>query len=125
VEPPCVLVADDRPEIRLLIRTVLARGGYRVLEAANGIDALTQARQKYPAVAILDHVMPGMSGLDVAAALAGDPDTAHIRTIITSIAVAADDKGAAQRAGVDAYLPKPFGVQELLTTVAQLLADES
>lgn len=119
----CVLIADDQPDIRLLLRLSIERAGYRVVEASSGDDALALARRERPEVAVLDHDMPpGMSGLDVAAAMARDPATAGVRTIITSITVCPDDRGASQRQGVHAYLPKPFSVTELIACVARLMA---
>jgi CheY-like chemotaxis protein len=116
-----VLVADDRADIRLLLRRVLERNAYEVIEAADGKEALAVAREMQPWVALLDNDMPGMTGLELATAFADDPDLSQIRVAITSVSIMADDSGARERRGVHAYLPKPFSVVEVVTCIANLV----
>jgi CheY-like chemotaxis protein len=124
-EAAAVLVADDNSDIRLLVRLGLARLTCRVVEAETGDDALAVARRVRPAVAILDHDMPGLTGLQVAGALARDPTTASTRVIMASGSIAPDDVGAHRRWGVHAYLPKPFSLAALQALVAELVAEHA
>lgn len=124
-EAATVLVADDNADIRLLVKLALARSSYRVVEAEAGDAALALARQVHPAVAILDHAMPGLTGLQVAEALSRDPTTANTRVIMASGSIAADDVGAHRRRGVHAYLPKPFSVATLQALVAELVSEHT
>jgi DNA-binding response OmpR family regulator len=106
-----VLVADDDPDIRQLVRLRLERSGYAVISAQDGTEALELARDRLPDIAILDVSMPQLSGLEVAQELraryAGLPVI-----LLTARAGEADvQKGAA--AGADCYMTKPFSPQEL------------
>src|SRR5688500_4552214 len=79
-----IVVADDEPDIRRLIAFTLKRQGHTVLEASDGDSALALIREARPDLVVLDVMMPGMSGLEVAAALSANPDTAPTPIIILS-----------------------------------------
>lgn len=116
-----VLVADDEPEIRELVAVTLAGAFDRVLQAADGDDALRLARSERPALVILDHHMPRRSGLQVGEEMRADKAT---RTIPWIMLTGLDDQEAAQRclqAGARAYLTKPFSPLELLACVEKIL----
>lgn len=112
-----VLIADDDARVRRLLRSTLDCGGYAVLEAADGDAAVAAVRAHRPAVAVLDVQMPGRSGLDVCRALRADPDLAGTGVVIVSADATADD---AERAGADAFLPKPFSPLRLLAAIDEL-----
>jgi CheY-like chemotaxis protein len=113
-----VLVVDDHPAIRAVLARLLALAGYNVRSASCGPDALDAVRRHAPEVAILDVMMPGMSGLDVLAAMRCDPATAGVRVIFYS---AADDplvRLEAVRLGAADYLVKcRAGLDDLLAAV--------
>ncbi len=73
-----LLIADDEPDLRLLLQTTLEDPAYRILEASDGESALQLIRQEQPDVVILDRMMPKMSGLEVAQAILADPAIRHI-----------------------------------------------
>src|SRR5688572_27698249 len=100
-----VLVADDSAQPRLLVRRTLLHGGHEVLEAADGEEALRVLRDERPDVAILDVVMPGLSGLDVCRAARRDAALAVIGFIILS--ANATPRHAAE-AEADRFLAKPY-----------------
>ncbi|MBF2096899.1 MAG: PAS domain S-box protein [Gloeomargaritaceae cyanobacterium C42_A2020_066] len=113
-----ILVVDDDPAIRVLLRQALEAEGYRVLEAADGVEALVQVRQHQPSLIILDVMMPRVNGFDVVAVLKRDPQTRPIPIIILSIL---EDADQGYRLGIDHYLTKPFAMEDLLAQVNSLL----
>ncbi|MBL1178026.1 ATP-binding protein [Pantanalinema sp. GBBB05] len=120
IEPDqkCILVVDDEPSIRELLRQHLEAEGYQVQEAADGRAALTQIKQAAPDLVILDVMMPDMNGFDVAAILKNDPQTMGIPIVILSIL---GDHERAHRLG-DRCLTKPINVELLLQEVEVLLS---
>ncbi|MGH2352890.1 MAG: response regulator transcription factor [Chloroflexota bacterium] len=119
-----IVVADDEADIRRLIVFTLRRRGYTVLEASAGDAALELVRQERPDLVVLDVMMPGMSGLEAAQALSGDPATAGIPVIILSAKGQAAEVEAGLTSGARAYLVKPFAPQDLASRVAGVLAAE-
>jgi DNA-binding response OmpR family regulator len=118
-----VLVADDEDDIRELVCVAVAKAGCTVTHSvADGTTALATARADVPDLAVLDVSMPGASGLEVCAALRGDPATAGIRILLLSAGASLDDVARGLAAGADAYLAKPFGVSGLVHQVRALTA---
>ena len=117
-----VLIADDEPRIRLLLRLALAAGGYEVLEAADGEQAVVQLRAHRPAVAVLDVQMPHRSGLEVCRAIRADAATAGTGVVIATANGLDEDRRAGMDAGADRYLTKPYLPSQLLAIVAELAA---
>jgi CheY-like chemotaxis protein len=100
-----VLVIDDDPVVRDLMRRFLAREGFRVETAANGEEGLRLASQLHPDVITLDVIMPHMDGWAVLAAIKGDPVLCHIPVIMLTIA---DDKNLGYALGASEYITKPL-----------------
>jgi PAS domain S-box-containing protein len=113
-----ILVVDDDPSIRTLLRQELEAEGYRVREVANGEEALEAIRHERPDLIILDVMMPGLSGFDVAAVLKNDPETLRIPIIILSVV---QDRERGLRVGVDRYFTKPVDSSALLHEIGDLL----
>ncbi|MEW6297786.1 MAG: response regulator [Thermodesulfobacteriota bacterium] len=120
-----ILLADDEANLRTLVRTTLDDPAYRILEAADGASALALARQERPDLLVLDWMMPGMSGVEVATALRQDPATAHIPIILLTARGQEKDKEQGQALGLYAYLVKPFSPLELLEKVQEVLGETS
>ncbi len=119
--PTTVLVVDDEAPIRLLCRVNLEAEGMRVLEAADGIAGVEVARAERPDVILLDVMMPGMDGWQVAESLVDDETTNHIPLIfLTARAELRDRAKGLELGGVD-YITKPFNPVELASVVEQLL----
>jgi len=114
-----ILVVDDEAHIRELLRQELEARKYRVHEAKDGLEAVEQAKKEKPDLIILDVMMPGINGFDVAAVLKNDPETMDIPIIIHSIV---DDLARGFRIGVDRYLKKPVDPEELLRNIGDLLS---
>jgi len=117
-----VLIADDEPNVRLLVTTLVASARYNVLEAADGEEAWALLRRHRPALAILDVQMPGRTGLALARAIKDDPALAGTHVILLTARAQANDVAAGRLAGADAYLTKPFSPLELLGAIEQALA---
>jgi len=115
-----VLIADDEPRIRLLLRLALVAGGYEVLEAADGEQAVVQLRAHRPAVAVLDVQMPHRSGLEVCRAIRADAAIAGTGVVIATANGLDEDRRAGMDAGADRYLTKPYLPSHLLAIVAEL-----
>lgn len=119
---PLVLVADDSPDVRLVVCRQLEALGYGVMAVANGEEAWKAVKQFRPEIALLDGLMPKMDGRIVAKRIKED-FTLHTRTVImTSLYTSAAQKEEAFREfHVDGYLAKPLKAQVLRETLARLL----
>ncbi len=117
-----VFIVDDDESIRTLLRQELEDDGYVVDEAVNGTEALEYLRTNRPALMILDVMMPGMNGFDVAAIVRSNPDTMDIPIIIHSII---EDRERGYRLGVDRYLTKPINTQHLLQEIGAVVEQGS
>lgn len=117
---PLVLVADDDKDILQLLRLRLELLGYGVVQAANGVEALELAREEKPALAILDVMMPGLDGLEVARQLRAA--NSRIPIILLTARIQESHVSAGLDAGADAYLGKPFDATDLRNKVEELLA---
>jgi CheY-like chemotaxis protein len=117
-----VLVVDDEQSIRLLCRVNLGASGMEVLEADDGNAGLELARSEQPDLILLDVMMPGLDGWDVARELAQDAATRDIPVVfLTARAEAADRRRGAQLGGVG-YVVKPFdpvGIGEVVEDVIE------
>jgi DNA-binding response OmpR family regulator len=120
--PVQILVVDDNPEIRTMVATRLSRCGFAVIEAADGEQALTIARDQPPALVVLDVMMPGISGWEVARELKQDPTTSKIVIVMLTAIGSAMNEMTSPLYGADAHLDKPFDLQELEATIVGLLA---
>ena len=102
-----------------MLRQELEAAGHQVREAQTGEEALAAVKQERPGLIILDVMMPGLSGFDVAAVLRNDPQTLDIPIIILSVI---HDQERGLRLGVDRYFTKPVSTEVLLRDVEALLA---
>lgn len=118
---PRVLVVDDDPGIRLVCRAWLAAGGYEVLEAANGQDALELALQGAADVLVLDISMPVLDGFGLAAALQGDERTRSLPFVFLSGETGPDVAWRCVAAGAAAFFGKPFDPAALEAALARLV----
>jgi two-component system phosphate regulon response regulator PhoB len=115
-----ILVADDAALLRVLACRSLE--GHRTMEACDGDEALALAREHHPDIAILDWMMPGLSGVDVCRAMRDDPDLAGIQIILMTARTGFDSEAEAREAGVDHFISKPIMPRQLLTLVDRIVA---
>ena len=118
---PLVLVADDDPDILDLVRYRLERSGYTVATATDGTEAVRLAGELSPALAVLDVMMPGLTGFDVTRRLRADPETARIPVILLTAKAQEADVQEGFAAGADDYIRKPFSPRELSARVQAIL----
>ncbi len=116
-----VLVVDDNAEIRAYVSRHL-NAQYRVLEAADGAEALTLARQAPPDLIVSDVMMPRLDGFGLIEALREDPELDFVPVILLTARAEQSDRLAGLHRGADDYLTKPFDVQELLVRIRNLIA---
>jgi DNA-binding response OmpR family regulator len=115
-----ILVADDERALRMLIAGTLEIGDFKVLEADNGVDALKMAKDEKPDLAILDVMMPGMTGYEVCRYIKSDMDLKDIKVLILTAKGQQSDREAALEYNADYYMPKPFSPAELLEIVENM-----
>lgn len=119
--PTSILIADDEPDLRDILRTVLESAGFSVTEAPDGAQALAAVRQQPPDLLILDYMMPQMTGPEVCAALKQDMLLRHLPIIMLTGKSEVKDKIHGINAGADDYVVKPYDPTELLVRVKMVL----
>jgi diguanylate cyclase (GGDEF)-like protein len=116
-----ILIADDEPDLRDILRTVLESAGFSVTEAPDGAQALSAVRQQPPDLLILDYMMPHMTGPEVCATLKQDMLLRHLPIIMLTGKSEVKDKIDGINAGADDYVIKPYDPTELLVRVKMVL----
>jgi CheY-like chemotaxis protein len=116
-----ILVADDTPNGRELVKTVLEGSGYQVIEASDGLEALASAREVLPDLIILDLHMPKLDGFGVVEELHRDAKLAATPILALTASAMMGDKERAMAVGFTAYITKPIRLSELRNEVARLL----
>ena len=112
-----ILVADDEPDVLALVSLHLQRAGFEVLKAADGEQALRLARAEEPALVVLDLMMPGLSGLEVAKLLKQSPQTAAIPVLMLTAKADEVDRIVGLELGADDYVTKTFSPREIVLRV--------
>ena len=113
-----ILIVDDEPQIRRVMRTTLSSNGYTVIEARSGEEALEIMRNERPELVLLDVNMPGIGGLEVCREIRDQSDVAIIMLTVRNTE---HDKVLALDAGADDYVVKPFSIEELLARIRAAL----
>jgi CheY-like chemotaxis protein len=115
-----VLVVDDEPQVAWVLRFSLEHEGYRTYTASNGIEALEELEKHHPAVVVLDLMMPEMDGWAVLREMRKLPVDERPRVVIVSALTGPEDKAKATDLGADAFVPKPFDVEQLIDVLGGL-----
>ncbi|HET7348806.1 MAG TPA: response regulator [Acidobacteriaceae bacterium] len=118
-----ILIADDRPSSRELLRVVLERAGYEVIEAQDGEAALEEIRARKPDLVLLDLQMPRLDGYGVLKAVRGDEHLAGLPVVALTASAMRGDRERILESGFTDYLAKPAGPDLLRDTVARLLRE--
>jgi two-component system phosphate regulon response regulator PhoB len=122
---PKILIVDDEPDVVQLIEYNLKGAGYDVITAADGAEALEQARSSSPNLIILDLMLPEVDGLDVCKVLRRDRSTAGIPIVMLTAKASETDRVLGLELGADDYVTKPFSPRELVLRVKRLLRAET
>jgi two-component system, OmpR family, KDP operon response regulator KdpE len=125
-KPAKILIVDDEPQIRTLLKATLGRAGYSIVEAASGREAINAKAIDKPDLVLLDLGLPDRDGLELVEPMLGEPRAA---LIVVSARDQTEQKVAALDLGADDYVTKPFDTEELLARVRaslrQRLASEA
>ncbi len=116
-----VLVVEDDPDIRELLKFTLERAGLKVMEVESGEDALTVLDGPQPSVAVIDWMLPGINGVELTQRLRKDPLTSAMPLIMLTARGEEADKLKSFDSGIDDYLTKPFSPKELVARVKALI----
>jgi two-component system phosphate regulon response regulator PhoB len=118
-----LLIADDEPGVRSLVRMTLESDAYEILEASNGDEALMLALEHRPELILLDVSMPGLSGLQVCRILKENPSTSAISVVMLTSRSQDIDRTWGKSAGADEYFTKPFSPVALLRKVDEIFEE--
>ncbi len=116
-----VLLIEDEPNIAEAIRFILSRDGWQVSMRADGLGAAEAVRADRPDLVILDLMLPGCSGLEVVEAIRADPATEAVPVLMLTAKGQGRDREAAERAGVNRFMTKPFSNADILASVRELV----
>lgn len=116
-DKPCVLLVEDEPAQREILRYNLASEGYEVTMAENGDDALLLAEEVEPDLVLLDWMLPGVSGIEVLRRLKARRQTTEIPVIMLSARSEEMDRVRGLETGADDYMVKPYSVSELMARI--------
>ena len=114
-----VMVVDDSLTVRRVTQRLLAREGYRVVTAKDGLDALERLAEERPAVLLSDIEMPRMDGFDLVRNVRADPRLQGLPVVMITSRIAQKHRDYATELGVDHYLGKPYSEEELRSLVAR------
>jgi DNA-binding response OmpR family regulator len=124
-EPAQILVADDDADIRDLVVFKLRQAGYDVVSVEDGAAALAAIRNGTPRLAVLDIMMPGLSGIDVLREVRQDPEISGTKVILLTARSRDADVDAGFATGADDYVIKPFSPRELVHRVQVVLGRDA
>jgi len=117
---PTVLVVDDNADTRSVVRWMMERWGYRVLEAGDGHEAFEVTVESKPDLVLMDLSMPSVDGFDAIRSIRGHEEFARLPIIAVTAFDRADSRDSAEAAGCDHYLSKPIDYYRLRVLVEKL-----
>ncbi len=120
-----ILVADDDPQILTMLGIRLTKKGYRVLEAPDGIATLAMAREHHPDIVLLDVMMPGKNGWEVAKELRADARMRGVGIVMLTAIGEKVNEMTSPLYGADAYVDKPFEFADLEAKITAVLAERA
>jgi len=116
-----ILIVEDNPKNLKLVRDTLQVTGYQTIETETGEEGVRLARERLPALILMDIQLPGMSGIEALGLLRADATTRTIPVIAVTASVMAQDRQRVMAAGFDGFQGKPISVRELLATIRGIL----
>jgi two-component system, OmpR family, alkaline phosphatase synthesis response regulator PhoP len=118
-----ILIVEDDPGSRRLTEFTLKREGYEVLTAGNGLEGLNRINRDHPDLVVLDVMLPGIDGYEIARRIRSQPETEKLLILMLSGKVRAEDKTTGLQVGANDYLSKPASPALIVQKVAALLGD--
>jgi DNA-binding response OmpR family regulator len=119
-----VLVVEDHPDTQSAVAEHLAQLGFEVAVASDGLSALALIRERRPTIVYLDLNLPHISGYDVCEQIRADPELQNVAILMTSARGTLDVRAHALEAGADAYVPKPYSLEQLVSHLERLKPSE-
>ena len=116
-----ILIVEDNPKNLKLVRDALQVTGYQTIETETGEEGVRLARERRPALILMDIQLPGINGVEALRQLRADPMTHTIPVIAVTASVMTDDRTRIMAAGFDGFHGKPISVRQLLATVREIL----
>ena len=116
-----ILIIEDNEKNRKLVRDVLQFKGYRTVESETAEEGIRLAREKKPALVLMDFHLPGMNGIEAFKVLRADPQTSSIPIVAVTASAMTEDRQKITAAGFEGLQTKPINVKEFLEAVAQTL----
>jgi two-component system cell cycle response regulator DivK len=117
-----ILIVEDNPRDLKLVREVLQANGFQTLEAETGESGIELAREREPALILMDIQLPQMNGREAAKALKADAKTQHIPIVALTASAMKGDREALLAEGFDGYIAKPINIKEIPEIVSSYLA---
>jgi len=118
-----ILIVEDQEDNRAILRAVLSRAGYDLIEAFNGEDAVRLAQNEQPDLILMDIQLPGIDGFEATRRIKAIIDLKSIPIIAVTSYALSGDEAQARAAGCDAFVAKPFSPRELLARVREYVPD--
>jgi DNA-binding response OmpR family regulator len=122
---PTILIADDDPQILTMLGIRLAKKGYTILEASDGLQTLKQAREHHPDLVLLDVMMPGKNGWEVAKEIRSDDELKNIGIVMLTAIGEKVNELTSPLYGADAYVDKPFDFNDLEKKIKTILEERA
>jgi CheY-like chemotaxis protein len=119
--PYIIVVVDDEPDFCTVVGELLKSQNLVVHAAYDALEGLSLIENVHPDLVLADVMMPRVNGLELIRRLRADPALRRVPTIVVSALVRCEEREAALRAGADAFIPKPFSIQQLRAAIAQYL----
>jgi two-component system, cell cycle response regulator DivK len=116
-----ILIVEDNPKNLKLVRDTLQVTGYQTIDTETGEEGVRLARERRPALILMDIQLPGINGVEALRQLRADPITSAIPVIAVTASVMTDDRTRIMAAGFDGFHGKPISVRQLLATVREIL----
>ena len=116
-----ILIVEDNPKNLKLVRDTLQVKGYQTIETETGGEGVRLARERQPALILMDIHLPGIRGIEALQRLRADPVTRSIPVVAVTASVMAQERQKVMAAGFDGFQGKPISVRELLETIRQIL----
>lgn len=116
-----ILIVDDEPNIVIALEFLLLREGHRIEKAFNGLQALEIAAEFLPDLVVLDVMMPGIDGFEVANKMRQSPDLENTKIVFLTAKGTQRDKATGYASGAEYYLVKPFDNEEFVQTITEII----